>query len=84
MSWIGCRRGRCKSPETPAATFKRRLGAVRVALRFDEPGSGELWMQWYQGSEDLVERMQLGMALLEVSQWVGPLFKPMVSSARPC
>ena len=70
--------------KTPGASFKRCLGAVRVALRFDEPGAGELWRKWYRGSEDLVERMQLGMALLEVSPWVvPPLFEPMVSSGTP-
>lgn len=63
------------------ATFKRRLGALRVALRFGEAGAGELWMRWYRESDDLVERMQLGMALLEVSSWVDPdLFDPMISS----
>lgn len=65
----------------PDASFKRRLGAVRVALRFGEPGAGELWTQWYEASDNLVERMQLGMALLEVSAWVSPeLFEPMMSS----
>ena len=67
--------------ERRGATFKRRLGAIRVGLRFGAEGSGRLWRRWYESSDDAVERIQLGMTLLGMSPWVdAKLFDPMVSS----
>lgn len=64
-----------------ADSFKRRLSALRVALRFGVPEAGALWVRRFRETEDAVARLQLGMALLQMSPWVDPaLFEPMVAS----
>lgn len=68
----------------PQVRTQLGLLALSVAMRFNTPGSVNIWQQQFASTSDAAQRMRLSLMALRVAQWSAPtLYQPLLQDKDP-
>jgi len=73
-----------KMADDSEVRMQLRLMALSVALRFNAPGSVNIWQQQFASTSDVAQRTRLALMALRLAPWLAPSFyQPLIKDSDP-